>query len=403
MAFDLIIKNGRVIDPSQALDQVLDVGVSNGAIAAIGVDLQDTPATQIIDASGKLVTPGLIDIHVHASEHVGGFNVPPDIVGVKMGVTTVVDAGSCGILGFPGFRKLVATHAKTRIYHQPNVYLLYQASADFITLKIGAVFAKENFSLRKAIKLFEENSDIIVGFKCIAAVREAGETESISLNYGKQISRATGLPLTVHLGWLPYYSWLATRLVLQALDAGDVATHIYRREGHILDETGRVFPEVFDARDRGVILDVGHGTGDFDFEVAKRALDQGIKPDTISGDITNQSSVTGPVFSLTETMTKFLSLGLNLSEVIAMTTCNAARAINRADQLGSLAIGREADISILDYRDGLWRLTDGIHRIDWDGKKLIPHLTIRSGEIIPCEYPANSLRRHDLNPDFVSV
>ncbi|MGJ3252356.1 MAG: amidohydrolase family protein [Elainellaceae cyanobacterium] len=403
MTFDLIIQNGRVIDPSQGLDDVLDIGVADGKIAALGKDLMSSPEmqsleTQVLDASGNLVTPGLVDIHVHASEHVGGFNVPPDVVGVKMGVTTVVDAGSCGILGFPGFRKLVASSSKTRIYHQPNVYLLYQASADFITLKIGAVFAKENFSLNKAIRLFEENSDIIVGFKCIAATREPHDTESISLNYGKEISRATGLPLTVHLGWLPYYSWLDPRLVLNKLEAGDVATHVYRRVGHILNESGKVFPEALDARDRGVVFDIGHGTGDFDFEVAKRALDQGVKPDTISGDITNQSSVTGPVFSLTETMTKFLYLGLDLTEVIAMTTCNAARVINRSNELGSLLVGRDADISVLDYREGLWRLTDGIHHINWDGRKLIPKWTVRGGEIIPCEYPARSLRRQELAP-----
>lgn len=396
MTFDLIIKNGRIIDSAQNLEQVLDVGIRDGKIAALSAELEAAEDTQVLDATGKLVTPGLIDIHVHASEHVGGFNVPPDMVGVKMGATTVVDAGSCGILGFPGFRKLVASNAKTRIYHLPNVYLLYQASADFITLKIGAVFSQENFSLRKAVKLFEENADIIVGFKCIAATREAGETESISLNYGKEISRATGLPLTVHLGWLPFYSWLDPRLVFKKLEKGDIATHMYRRVGNILDAQGQVLSEVREARDRGVLLDVGHGTGDFDFEVAKRALDQGIKPDTISGDITNHSCITGPVFSLTETMTKFLYLGLDLSEVVAMTTSNAARAINREDEIGSLAIGREADLTILDYRDGVWRLTDGIHHLRWSGKKLIPQWSVRAGEAIKCEYPAKSLRRAEL-------
>jgi len=130
--------------------------------------------------------------------------------------------------------------------------------------------------------------------------------------------------------------------------------------------------------------------------VAKRALDGGVKPDTISGDITNDSCVTGPVFSLTETMTKFLYLGLSLNEVLAMTTCNAARAIGREAQLGSLAIGREADISILDYREGLWKLTDGIHHLRYRGRKLIPKWTIRAGQVIPCQYPAKSLRQEEL-------
>lgn len=396
MEFELIIQNGRVIDPLHGVDRVMDIGISNGKIAALQVDLPVPPKTQILDAAGKLVTPGLIDIHVHAAEQVGGFNVDADTVGVNMGVTTVVDAGSCGVLGFPGFRRLVADNAKTRIYHMPNVYLVYQASADFITLKIGAVFVKENFSLSKAIKLFEENADIIVGFKCIAATREPGEAESMPLNYGKQISRATGLPLTVHLGWLPFYSWLSPDRVFQALEARDITTHVYRRVGNILDDTGRVLPQVLEARDRGVVLDVGHGTGDFDFEVAKRALDQGVLPDTISGDITNDSCVTEPVFSLTETMTKFLSLGVSLNDVIAMTTCNAARAIRREAELGCLAIGREADLSILDYREGVWKLTDGIHHLNWEGRKLIPQWTIRAGQIMPCQYPAKSRRQAEL-------
>ena len=395
--YDLLIRQGRVIDPAHNLDATSDIAISDGKIAAIAPQIAG-PATHTVDATGKIVTPGLIDIHIHAADHDHSINAAVDTVGVQMAVTTVVDAGSTGVLDFPGYRKLVETAVKTRVFFIPVTSLVFNFAGNFMGLKVGSDLSPDNYDLRKTAALYERHQDVIVGFKCIPPMQNYGDTESIPLNLSKDITRAIGVPLTVHLGWVPYRPWLDTPSVLAKLDEGDIATHIFRRNGSILDANQRVCPEVFAAQERGVVFDIGHGTGNFDFEVARQAIDQGIRPRTISSDVMDKSSITGPVFSLAETMNKFLYLGFSLPEVIAMTTCNAAQAINQQDKLGHLTVGQVADLSILDYRDGQWKFSDGINVVQWQGRKLIPHLTVRAGEVMACQYPANSLRRDELVP-----
>jgi dihydroorotase len=396
MHYDLLLKNGRVIDPSQTLDCICDVAIADRRIAAVGT-LDSQTAKQVLDISGKLVTPGLIDIHVHVAEHEESENAQADTIGVRMGVTTIVDAGTSGILAFPGYKKLIdAESPETRVLFIIRASQVYSFGG-FVSLKVGADLAPENYDVRKAAKLYERYRDAIVGFKCTAPLGSATDSESIPLKLSKQITRALGLPLTVHLGWVPFSPWLSTPDILDKLDSGDIATHIFRRKGSILDVNDRVHSAVFAAQARGVRFDIGHGTGSFDFNVAKSALEQGIVPFTISSDLMDKSAITGPIFSLTETMTKFLYLGLELSDVIAMTTCNAARAINREAELGSLAIGRVADLSILDYREGTWKLSDGVNIVHWEGRKLIPQYTIRAGTLSTCRYPENSLRREEMS------
>ncbi|PSN20821.1 hypothetical protein C7271_00010 [filamentous cyanobacterium CCP5] len=394
--YDLLIKGGRVIDPANQLDDRVDIAVAAGKIAAIATDIPQEQAKQVFDAVDKLVTPGLTDIHIHAAEHEDTDNVHPDTVGIKMGVTTVVDTGSAGIIGFPGYRKLVEQSCKTRVYFIPVTSLVYEFVGNFIALKVGADISPENFSLKKTQALYEKHKDVIVGFKCIPPKVRESDTESIPLTQSKQITRAIGVPLTVHLGWVPYRPWLETQRVMEQLDAGDIATHIFRRKGSILDANQQVFPEVFAAQDRGVRFDIGHGNGNFNFEVAKRAIDQGIRPFTISTDLMDRNSIMGPVFSLAETMTKFLYLGFSLYEVVEMVTYHAALAINKSDELGSFSVGRVADLSILDYRQGNWKLSDGINTVVWDGPKLIPQFTVAAGELIQCEFPDNSFRKEEL-------
>ncbi|MGF1519107.1 MAG: amidohydrolase family protein [Nodosilinea sp.] len=394
--YDLLIKAGRIIDPANQTDTQADIAIAGGQIAAISSDIPREQAEQVVDATGKLVTPGLIDIHIHAAEHEDTDNVHPDIVGIKMGVTTVVDTGSAGIIGFPGYRKLVEQSCKTRIYFIPVTSLVYEFVGDYIALKVGADISPKNFSLKKTQALYEKHKDVIVGFKCIAPKIQESDVESIPLTQSKQITRAIGVPLTVHLGWVPYRPWLEIPLVMEQLDAGDIATHIFRRKGSILDANQKVFSEVFEAQERGVRFDIGHGNGNFNFDVAKRAIDQGIRPFTISTDIMDRNSIMGPVFSLAKTMTKFLYLGFSLYEVVEMVTYHAALAINKTDELGCISVGRVADLSILDYQHGDWKLSDGINTVVWDGPKLIPQFTVAKGKIIPCEFPENSFRKEKM-------
>lgn len=390
MAYDLLIRGGRVIDPAQHWDQIADVAVQNGCIAAIGPELSAEGCPQILAAEGKIVTPGLIDIHIHASAHEESGNIAVDTAGIKMGVTTVVDTGSSGVLGFPAFRKLVTYETRTRTYFIPVTSLIFEFTGGFIGLKIGSELLPGNFDLKKTAQLYEKHKDVIVGFKCIAPLAHEEDTDCIPLSRSKEITRALGLPLTVHLGWVPYCPWLTTPKTLEKLDAGDIATHIFRRRGHIFDDRWRVCPQVIEAQERGVLFDIGHGNGNFDFEMAKRGLDQGIKPYTITTDAMDRNCLIGPVVSLTETMSKFLYLGLSLQEVITMTTLHAAKAINKQDEIGSLALGRTADISILDYRDGDWKFSDGVNQVQWSGRKLIPYAAVLGGDLIYSEYPENS-------------
>ncbi len=403
MKYDVLLQSGKVIDPSQNISGIYDIGITNGKISQIGISLDPTLADQVLDVSGKLITPGLIDIHMHVADHEESINAAADSVGVSMGVTTVVDAGTSGILSFPAYKRLVESQSsKTRVLFIVRTAQVYHFGG-FISLKVGADIAPENYSLRASAKLLERYRDVIVGFKCTAPLGGESDVESLPLKASQEITQELKIPLMVHLGWVPFRPWLDTPSILEKLNTGDIATHIFRRQGSILDDNNRVHPKVISAQERGVLFDIGHGTGSFDFEVAKRAIDQGIRPYTISSDVMNKSSVTGPVFSLTETMTKFLYLGFSLSDVIAMTTWNAACSINRQSELGSLAVGRVADLSILDYREGIWKLNDGIHVVHWEGPKLIPQYSMRAGELIPCQYPAGSLRQDELTPALPTV
>jgi len=394
--YDLLLQQGRIIDPSQNLDGVFDLGVQDGKIVAIAPHLDPNAAHRVLNVAGKIVTPGLIDIHVHIAEHENNINAQADVIGVKMGVTTLVDAGTAGLIAFPGFRKLIdEMQPKTRVLYIVRTAQVYSFGG-FISLKVGADLSPDNYDVRKAAKLYERHQDVVVGFKCTAPLINEADHESVPLERSKAITSTLGLPLMVHLGWVPYAPWLSTPQILEKMDAGDIATHIFRRKGSILTANNQVHTSVFAAQDRGVLFDIGHGTGSFDFEVARAGLAQGIRPFTISSDLMDKSAITGPIFSLTETMTKLLSLGLDLTDAIAMTTCNAARSIRREHELGSLAVGRIADISILDYREGTWKLTDGVNVVNWQGRKLIPYITVRAGEVIPCDYPENSLRRDEL-------
>ncbi len=391
--YDLLIQNGHVVDPHQGFDAVFDIAIKDGCIAAVMPQIPAQHALSVVEARGKVVTPGLIDIHIHAADHDESINAEVDTVGIHMAVTTAVDAGSTGVLDFPGYRKLVEGTAKTRILFIPVTSLVFNFAGNFMGLKVGSDLSPDNYDLRKTAALYERHQDVIVGFKCIAPLKEPSDTESLPLKYSKEITRSIGVPLTVHLGWVPYRPWLDTPSILEKLDAGDIATHIFRRQGSVFDANNQVDSRVFAAQEKGVLFDIGHGTGNFDFDVARRAIDQGIRPFTISSDVMDKSSITGPVFSLAETMTKFLYLGFTLSEVVAMTTYNAARAINRESELGTLAVGRVADVSILNYQEGNWKLNDGIHVVQWEGRKLIPQYAVKSGELIPCQYPENSLRK----------
>ena len=339
--YDLVIKGGRVIDPSSGFDRVADVGIAGGRISAIEPNLAF--AKQTIDAKGRLVVPGLIDIHTHAVREKDDAKLC-----LADGVTTLVDAGS---RGSDGIEEAVEV-AKA----SPNrMRLLINISRTGNDQKNGELndFSKvDRVTTRKAI---ERHRDYVVGMKVRVSDFVAGKNDLMALKLAQQVAAPLKLPIMVHMG----QSVTPLPDLLAVLKRGDIVTHIYSpgRNG-ILGPDGKVLPAVFDARRRGILFDVGNGLNKhITWDIAERAMKAGITPDTISSDWV-PAGRTDQILNLPNVMSKFLLLGMPLTQVIACVTVNAAAAIPALDGLGTLEIGAPADIAIMELRDGSFEFVD---------------------------------------------
>jgi dihydroorotase len=345
--YDLIIRNGRVIDPASNTDQQSDIGIRNTKIACIQEKL-DGQAEHTFDADGKIVCPGLIDIHTHLYSKVTTWGIDADPTCLAKGVTTAVDAGSASWVTFPGFRELSIDRSQGRVLcyiHISGLGLVYGPIAEMADIRYACP--------EETAECVLENSDVALGIK----VRQGGaQVEKNGVEPLKHAIKAAELSNThvmTHLG-----SGVPIEDVLNLMRAGDIATHCYHcRSDTILGEDGKIQEVVHQARNRGVVFDVGHGGGSFGFETARTAFEQHFLPDVISSDL-HTLSHGGPVFDLLTTMSKFLALGMPIEAVIEKTTFSPAKAIRREESLGSLAIGREADITILEEQEGEFELMD---------------------------------------------
>lgn len=365
-----ILQNGRLIDPLSESDLVGDVVVVDGRIAAVGTDVaasylraQGADASDgdvaVRDCSGLVITPGLIDLHVHVFAGLGDFCLEPDDVGVGMGVPVLVDAGTSGIATFDVSRRAWIDHhdVDSRVYAFLDANQLYLATKDFICHKLEIANDLRNLDVGLAAESLERHADIAVGFKVRACyVLDGDETRSPFLEAAQEIADAK--PVMVHLGRFPHTPTISTPNLLEALRPGDIITHAFRGAGGTIGDDGKAIAEFRDAVDRGVRLDVGHSGTDFRFREARRLMDQGYLPDTISTDL-NVFNLAGPVYSLATTMSKIWHLGVELPDVVAMATSNPARCIGRADEVGSLAVGRSAEVSVLRIVEEPTELSDG--------------------------------------------
>ena len=355
-----LIQHARVIDPANQRDEVTDIAIEGDSIVALGPELGPSyPQAVVIDASGKIVTPGLIDLHVHVMTGFGDFCLPPDYVGVDSGVTTVVDAGTSSTSLFGMARKGVIDQpdVKTRVLAFMDPCKIYIATSDFICHKLRIADDENNLDLEVTKQVVQANRDVIVGFKVRAACTEkSGPTVSPFLNGALSVS--DDLPVMVHFGGFPHTPVIPALSVLNALRPGDIVTHAFRAGSGILDEENQPLPDYIDAYQRGVVMDIGHSSGDFHIGTARHLIELGYKPTTISTDL-NAFNHDGPVFTLTETMSKLWNLGCSLEEVIAMVTSQPARTLHRADSLGALSVGREADITMLSIEEGAFEFSDG--------------------------------------------
>ena len=379
MAYDVLIKGGRVIDPASDTDATLDVALQDGRIARVAADIDASEAERWVDARGKLVVPGLIDVHAHIFEHGSSNGLDPDLAGVRSGVTTIVDAGSAGSSNYNGFHHLVIQRAVTRVL--TNIHIA----------KAGLAFMPEardenDILLDDTIAMINAHRGEIIGVK----IRACGPAvDAMGIGYVESALTAAqegGVRLMVHIGDPQSTSDpTITRQLLPLLRPNDLLTHLYTgHPGKAIDDANRVLPELVDAKDRGVLFDPAHGRWNLSFEVAKRMLDQDIAPASISTDITRPGR--DIVKSMTHTMGKFLALGFSLQEVIRMSTLAPARMIGQEAELGSLAEGTIADVTILDAVQGRWRYSDS-ERVTLIGEQALqPVLTFKGGEQHAVDY-----------------
>ncbi|NKB66647.1 MAG: amidohydrolase/deacetylase family metallohydrolase [Candidatus Latescibacteria bacterium] len=375
MLYDLLIKGGTLIDPAQNVHARQDVAFSHGKVAAVGSNLDPAQARQTLDANGRLVTPGLIDLHVHVYWGVSHLGVDPDSTCLARGATTVVDAGSAGADTFPGFRKFIIDVSDTRILAQLNI-----SSQGMLTSDIGEFELPEYANVDKACRMIEQHRDLILGIK-VRLTRESIVSQRsgmIPLHRAREAADAVGLPIMVH----PQAAWCDTiDDVLAVMKKGDILTHCFHgMDCGIFDDHDQIRPSVHDALERGVLFDVGHGAGSFSWDVAERALAAGVVPQTISSDL-HTGNINGPVYDLVNIISKFLELDMDLDAVLAKVTSVPAQVIGMEDQIGTLAVGAWGDAVVLDQRQGQFQLADSSGQIRTGKQFLEPMAVIKGGRV----------------------
>ena len=376
MTADLVIANGTVIDPASGLHGRRDIAVADGRIVAVAKAGSARDAGEVIDATDAFVVPGLIDLHVHVYPGVTDLSIEADPTCLGRGATTVVDAGSSGANTFAGFRRWVVEPSRGRILSFLNISLMGQ-----IDTLLGELHDLRFADSERAAAVALAHPDVIVGFKVRLSEMLAGPNGLEGLRRAIEAGEAAGLPVMAHIGGTPF----DIEEALALFRPGDIVTHAFTgwQPGALIHDDGRIVPAAREARARGVHFDVGHGQGSFTWAVAEAALADGFRPDTISTDL-HRYNVAAPVHDLATTMSKFLLLGCSLDEVVAMTTTAAAAPLGAAGRsLGTLAVGAEADVTVLRLEEGRVELVDtkGVSREA--GQRLVPIAVLRAGRSVP--------------------
>jgi len=352
MPFDLILRGGRVVDPSQTLDAVTDVAFAGGKVAAVGGALKADPATEVRDVSGYIVSPGLIDLHTHVYWGSTSLGIDAEEFCRNSGVTTAVDTGSAGPGNFAGFRRHVIEPSQVRI-----LACLHVSHAGIYAYS-HRVMVGESEEIRlmnpiDAAEVAEANRDLIVGIKVRVGRNSSGTSGIVPLEIALEVADAVGMPLMAHIDHPPP----SYEEVVSRLRPGDVLTHAFRPfPNSPATAQGTVKKVVLEARGRGVLFDIGHGKGSFAFKTARAMLANGFYPDTISSDV-HILCINGPAFDQVTTMSKFLCMGMSLPDVVAASTVNAAMALRRPE-LGSLKPGSVGDATMISIKEGRFDYVD---------------------------------------------
>ncbi|RVU35111.1 amidohydrolase/deacetylase family metallohydrolase [Hwanghaeella grinnelliae] len=399
--YETIVENGRVIDPMIGRDGKFDIAINDGKIAAVEPSLRDSRALNRIDADGHVVVPGMIDTHAHVYRHVTGrFGLEPDLVGVRSGVTTLIDQGGPSCMTLGGFRHFISEPSASRVLAFISCYLVGGLEGHLYP----ELYGPNGVNAEHTIRVANENKDLIKGIKAHAEIGGQSRWGLDVIKIGAQIARETDLPLYIHLGQLwptdesgriPDAEELITELV-PIMKPGDILAHPFTRHpGGFVSDTGEVHPILLEAvHEKQILVDVGHGSH-FSFDAAKRVLEAGITPYTLGADM-HGYNVTVPdgqsdavrtsspffgvaPFNLTIAMTELLYLGLSLPEVIAMVTSHPAKLIRMEDRIGSLQPGFDADISVLKVETGKFQLSDNSGTKVASDQLIRPAFCLRAG------------------------
>ena len=380
--FDLVIKGGEVLDTSQKLRARRDVGIRNAVIAALEPDIADARAKQTLDARGKLVLPGLIDMHAHVYPQVSALGLPADELVPYTATTTYVSAGDAGANTFSALKHYIVAQARSRIYAFVHI-----SSIGLSGFPVGEMLNIDYADVDQAAKTLAENPELVLGIKVRESVDVVGTNGLEPLRraiLACERSGVRGARVMCHIGNAPG----ELSALLDLLRPGDILTHAYSGAGNNTVRDGKVLAAALAAKKRGVLIDLGHGGGSFDYTVAEPAIAQGFTPDTIGSDIHAVSGNTPGMPYLPWVMSKFLNLGFSLEQVVTMATSTPAKIIGRLDKLGTLAIGAPADVSVLELVEGPVDFVDTRKNSRKGSRHLKPVATVRAGRPFGRPYPS---------------
>lgn len=370
---DLILRGGTIIDPAEDVVGVADLAIAGGRIAARGPNLAGSAATREIDVSGQYVVPGLIDLHTHVYRGGTPIACRVDVDCLGKGVTTSIDAGSAGAANFGGLRDWVIYTAQSRVLAFVNL-----SGIGLTDPRVGELMNAAYANAEGAVKVIQEHPQMTVGIKIRLSNYVIGGPAAPLLGLAREAADQTGTRLMCHIG----ASVEPLPELLKFLKPGDIVTHCFTAAQHgIVDEAGNLLGPVREAIEHGIIFDGAHGRMHFGWEVSAKLLDQGFTPHCVSTDLT-APSVGGPVYDLPTTMSKLLALGVPLPDLVRWTTVNPARVIGRSDEIGSLAVGREADVAVLQLHDDPTTLVDSYGTPREVGRVIRPHLVLRAGQVV---------------------
>jgi dihydroorotase len=364
--YDLLLKGGRVIDPANNIDGQFDVATSGGHIALVDKDISPALARTVADVSGLVVTPGLVDLHAHFYGYDGA--ILPDAHCLPEGTTTAVDVGGSGHLTFDDFNEFVIAPAKTNVFALLNIAgegMVGQPEQDLEGMNVELTAAK-----------IAQRSDIIVGVKVAHYMGPGWEP----LDRGVQAAEEAGGYVMVDQS--PIHTRPMNEMMLEHMRPGDMVTHCYALSKPMTDIDDKVKPYFFEARERGIQFDVGHGAGSFSFRIAKAAIEQGFLPDTVSTDM-HRSSILVNQATMPETMTKLLALGMELPDIVKRSTWDPAQAIGHPE-LGNLGQTVPADIAVLNVTEGEFGLVDNGtgNRVFKTDKRIVCEITVKNGQVV---------------------